>query len=199
MIDHLIQTIDCLTPTQVLRCLELLDQAPWEPTTVFGMSGTEVNTDIRKNERYCVPEETELANIMHCAMNDALVRYRAEISTNLHHEFGKFPVPGSYRTNSHRERIQVLSYTESEFYNWHYDQATNHKDNAHHRTVSIVLYLQNATKGGRTIFPHRAYKPEAGQALIFPSNWCFPHRGEEVHEGRKIAAVAWYHCFYNYD
>ena len=199
MIDHLVQAVDCLTPEQVSRCLELLETAPWEPTTVFGMSGTEVNTDIRKNERYCVPEETELAETMHSAMNAALLKYRHEVEYNLHTEFGKYPVPGSYRTNSHRESIQVLSYTEDEFYNWHYDQATNHKDNAYHRTISIVLYLQNAEEGGKTIFPHRAYKPKAGQALIFPSNWCFPHRGEEVLKGRKIAAVTWYHCFYNYD
>lgn len=199
MIDHLVQIVDCLTEEEVSRCLSILEDAPWEPTTVFGMSGVEVNTDIRKNERYCVPDNIELSNIMHEGMNAALLKYRAEIEGNLHSEFGKYPVPGSFRCNSFRESIQVLSYTENEYYNWHYDQAADHKDNAFNRTISVVLYLQNAEEGGRTIFPHRAYRPKAGQALIFPSNWCFPHRGESVQKGRKIAAVTWYHAFYNYD
>lgn len=199
MIDHLVQVIDCLTESEVNHCLRLLDDVDWQPTTVFGMSGTEVNTDIRKNERYCVADNSLLANVMHEGMNRALLTYKKEISENIHSEFGKYPVPGAYRCNSYRETIQVLSYTEDEFYNWHYDQAADHKDNAFNRTISIVLYLQNAEEGGRTIFPHKAYRPKAGQALIFPSNWCFPHRGESVIKGRKIAAVTWYHSYYNYD
>ena len=199
MIDYLVQAVDCLTEDQVARCLELLDNVPWEPTTVFGMSGTEVNNSVRNNERFCVPDESEIADIMHQGMNAALLTYRDEISKNVHPEYGKYPVPGSFRTNCHRETIQVLSYTENEQYNWHHDQACNRKDNAYYRSISVVLYLQNAEEGGRTIFPHKAYKPKPGQALIFPSNWCFPHRGEEVLKGRKIAAVTWYHSIYNYD
>jgi len=199
MIDHLVQVVDCLSEDQVKFCLGRLENVDWEPTTVFGMSGTEVNSDIRKNERFCLSDDDDVAKVMHEGMNSALLKYKAEIELNLHSEFGKYPVPGAYRCNSFRESIQVLSYTENEYYNWHYDQAANHKDNAFNRTISVVLYLQNAEEGGRTIFPHRAYRPKAGQALIFPSNWCFPHRGESVYKGRKIAAVTWYHSFYNYD
>lgn len=199
MIDHLVQVVDCLSESEVKQCIGLLDDVTWEPTTVFGMTGTEVNNDIRRNERYCVSDSSPIANIMHGGMNAALLEYKRVISEDIHSEFGRYPVPGAYRCNSYRESIQVLSYTEDEFYNWHFDQAANHKDNAFNRTISIVLYLQNAESGGRTIFPHRAYRPKAGQALIFPSNWCFPHRGEAVTKGRKIAAVTWYHSFYNYD
>ena len=103
------------------------------------------------------------------------------------------------RTNSFREQIQVLKYENEEYYKWHSDQAADRNDNAYYRTISVVLYLTDDFEGGRTEFPHTSYKPKAGQALIFPSNWCFPHQSTPVTKGTKIVAVTWYSCFYNYD
>ena len=142
-------------------------------------------------------DNSRAAQIMHEGMNKALLTYRDNMF-DITTEFQKYPVPGSYRTNSYREAIQVLRYREEEFYSWHHDQASADV-NEKNRTISVVLYLQNATEGGRTMFPHRAYRPKAGQALIFPSNWCFPHSAEPVKAGTKIAAVTWYHCHYNND
>ena len=198
MLTDLIQVVDCLTPEQTQRCLDILNTKHWEPTTVFGMSGCEVNTDIRKNDRVCLPDNDECAKIMHEGMNAALLRYR-EIVGGISEEFLKYPVPASWRTNCYREAIQVLRYNEGEYYKWHSDEATDRTLNEAHRTFSIVLYLTDDFEGGRTHFIHRHYKPKAGQALIFPSNWCFPHECEVVSKGTKIAAVTWYHSHYNFD
>ena len=198
MISNLIQTIDVLTPEQVKQVLAAIAPHEFEPTTVFGMSGCEVNTDIRSNTRVCLADVHPAAEIMHEGMNAALLKYRDEIGY-INHQFLSFPVPGSFRTNSYREQIQVLKYETSEYYKWHSDQAADRNDNAYHRTLSIVLYLTDDFEGGRTEFPHTSYKPKAGQALIFPSNWCFPHQSTPVTNGTKIVAVTWYSCFYNYD
>ncbi len=195
MTPDLIQIIDCLTPAQVEMVLANLNDDWWQPTTIFGDSGCEVNKEIRNNHRICLDDNSRAAQIMHDGMNEALLTYRNNMF-DITTEFQKFPVPGSYRTNSYREAIQVLRYREEEFYSWHHDQASADV-NEKNRTISVVLYLQNATDGGRTMFPHRAYRPKAGQALIFPSNWCFPHSAEPVKAGTKIAAVTWYHCHYN--
>ena len=198
MFTDLIQTVDCLTKEEVKIVLEQLDPDWYQPTTVFGMSGCEVNKDIRTNTRITLSDDAIAAQIMHNGMNEALLKYREEIGT-ISDQYLTFPVPGSYRTNSFRELIQVLRYQPGEFYTWHSDQATNHEISEFHRTISIVLYLTDDFEGGRTEFPHKSYKPKAGQALIFPSNWCFPHQAQTVISGEKIAAVTWYHCFYNYD
>ena len=197
MTPDLIQIIDCLTPAQVEMVLANLSDDWWQPTTIFGNSGCEVNKEIRNNHRICLDDNSRAAQIMHEGMNKALLTYRDNMF-DITTEFQKYPVPGSYRTNSYREAIQVLRYREEEFYSWHHDQASADV-NEKNRTISVVLYLQNATEGGRTMFPHRAYRPKAGQALIFPSNWCFPHSAEPVKAGTKIAAVTWYHCHYNND
>jgi len=47
-----------------------------------------------------------------------------------------------------------------------------------------------------TCFPIGCVKPEPGQAVMFPSNWGFPHRAEEVISGTKHACVSWYMCEY---
>ena len=197
MLTDLIQVIDVLTPDEVQRVLSNLDPKWYEPTTVFGMSGCEVNRDIRTNSRICLADENVAAHIMHEGMNKALLEYRNTIA-GISDQFLTFPVPGSYRTNSYRENIQVLRYQAGEFYNWHSDAASDHNAKEYHRTISIVLYLTDDFQGGCTEFPHRSYKPKAGQALIFPSNWCFPHRAQPVTSGEKISAVTWYSCYYDF-
>jgi len=196
--NELIQTIDCLTESEVAKVISLMDDSRYEPTTVFGDSGCEVRTDVRSNYRICLSDQEEASVIMHDAMNRALNEYRTQLG-HVHHEFINYPTPGGFRTKCYREGIQVLRYQQTQFYNWHYDCAVDRAVNEYHRTISIVLYLQNAEEGGRTIFPHRAFKPKAGQALIFPSNWCFPHTAEPVILGEKIVAVTWYHSQYDFD
>lgn len=198
MISDLIQVIDTLDESQVSSVLSLLESKPYEPTTIFGMSGCEVNTEVRSNERICLDDSDQAALIMHEAMNKALLVYREQLG-HIHGEFNRYPVPGSYNTNCYREGIQVLRYQAGQHYNWHYDEATDKNVSEYHRTISVVLYLTDNFEGGRTCFPHRCFKPKAGQALVFPSNWCFPHTAEHLISGEKIVAVSWYHSHYNYD
>lgn len=195
MTGDLIQIVDCLTADEVSRVLTGLNNFEWSPTTIF-TQGAEcaVNEDIRNNTRVCLLDSDPLAELMHIAMNAALIKYRNAMYDISPH-FQRYPVPGSPDTSCYREQIQVLKYEPGQHYTWHHDQASEPSVNEHNRTISVVLYLQNAEEGGRTVFPHRAYTPKAGQALIFPSNWCFPHRGEEVIKGTKIAAVTWYHSY----
>ena len=198
MSNDLVQVVDCLKESEVARVLTILNDAPWEPTTIFGLGeDCVVDKSIRSNTRWCLPDDIEIATIIHEGMNEALLRYR-DILYDISPQFMDYPVPGTVNTNCWRETIQVLKYESSEYYTWHTDQATNPKVSEFGRSISIVLYLQNATMGGRTQFTHRSYRPKAGQALIFPSNWCYPHQGERIIEGTKIAAVTWYHSRYNF-
>ena len=196
MIPNLIQVVDVLTPEQVEFVLNILDPDWYEPTTVFGKSGCEVNNEIRTNSRICLDDSNPAAQIMHEATNRALLKYREEIG-HISEQFWTFPVPGSWATNSYRETFQVLRYQPGEFYKWHSDAASSHECKEYHRTISVVLYLTEDFEGGRTEFPHTSYKPKAGQALMFPSNWCFPHQAQPIISGEKIAAVTWYSCYYD--
>ena len=57
----------------------------------------------------------------------------------------------------------------------------------------LFVYLNDDFKGGETEMFGRKYKPKKGKALIFPSNWNYPHRACPVEDGTKYALVTWYH------
>ncbi|MDQ5846223.1 MAG: 2OG-Fe(II) oxygenase [Acidobacteriota bacterium] len=59
------------------------------------------------------------------------------------------------------------------------------------RYFSVVCYLNDDFIGGRTLFPtlNYAVTPEAGQAILFPSNYL--HGSEAVISGKKFAFVSW--------
>lgn len=59
------------------------------------------------------------------------------------------------------------------------------------RYFSVVCYLNDDFTGGRTVFPtlNHAVTPEAGQAIIFPSDYL--HGSEPVVSGQKFVIVSW--------
>jgi hypothetical protein len=59
------------------------------------------------------------------------------------------------------------------------------------RYFSVVCYLNDDFIGGRTLFPtlNYAVTPEAGQAILFPSNYL--HGSEAVISGKKFVFVSW--------
>tara|TARA_B100001115_G_scaffold50733_1_gene37511 strand:+ start:555 stop:908 length:354 start_codon:yes stop_codon:yes gene_type:complete len=115
----------------------------------------------------------------------------------IHNNFSYYPVPGGHQTRSWREGIQILQYEKTQEYKFHHDAAFNREQEEYHRQISVITYLSEGFKGGGTAFPHTTYKPKPGYALIFPSNWCYPHAGEPVEEGRKRVAVTWYYVVQN--
>ena len=111
----------------------------------------------------------------------------------IHTTFDGYPVPGGFKTTSFRELIQVLEYEKNQKYSWHIDASSQPSAKEYHRNISIILYLSDNFKGGWTKFTHKKFKPPVGHALIFPSNWCFPHTGTMVTSGIKRVAVTWYY------
>ena len=102
-------------------------------------------------------------------------------------------MPGGINTKSWREGIQILQYEKTQEYKFHHDAAQRREQEEYHRKISVIIYLTEDFEGGGTAFPHVTHKPKSGYALIFPSNWCYPHAGEPVEDGVKRVAVTWYY------
>ena len=124
MLSDLIQVVDVLNEHELAYMRVYLNSVEWEPTTIFGMSGCEVNSEVRSNTRHVLNDSSVPAKMLHDKMNKALIEYREQLS-NIHWTFSKYPVPGSWRTNSYREGIQVLRYEPGQHYSYHYDEATD--------------------------------------------------------------------------
>lgn len=81
----------------------------------------------------------------------------------------------------------LLKYEAADHYRPHQDTGLGF-DN---RYFSVVCYLNDDFTGGRTLFPtlNYAVRPEAGQAIVFPSNYL--HGSEPVINGQKFVIVSW--------
>ena len=194
--NHLIQVVDALPDYKVQRALEMIQQRHdwWLDSTVYNKNEEFiVDKEVRSNSSIALNDEDKLAKLIHHGFNKALTEYRIRLSL-LNGCYDAWPMLGVEDVDVTREEIQLLRYEVGQQYLWHTDQFPNRDHKLHNRCISGVLYLNNDFEGGRTCFPHQCYKPKPGQALIFPSNWCFPHCAQEVKEGVKIAAVAWFHA-----
>ena len=192
--NDLIQAIKILNVNDIKKINKYIDTLDFQDNTVFGKPGekSQTNISIRSSTGTSLKEDDEITELIHNAMNKGLDEYKRRIQ-KVHSNFSYYPMPGAVGTDSWREGLQVLDYKKGQQYKFHHDAATDPRLSEYHRKISIILYLQEATKGGGTSFAHLGIKPKPGYALIFPSNWCYPHAGEPVYAGKKRVAVTWYY------
>jgi len=81
----------------------------------------------------------------------------------------------------------LLRYGPADHYVPHLDIGPGFED----RYFSVVCYLNDDFKGGRTSFPGLdfAAAPRAGKTIVFPSNYF--HGSDPVISGEKFAIVTW--------
>lgn len=201
--NQLIRTIKVLSKQELKRVNQLLDQGlesgglGYQDSTVFGVDHgpktARIDQNIRSSSSFTIPPESEAHSIIHWGCNRALGEYRKQVKP-FNPMFQYFPIPGSVETFFGSENYQVLRYGPGQKYDFHHDQADYQDSPYYFRTLSTVLYLNDDFEGGGTEFSHKTYKPKPGYALFFPSNWCYPHSGQEVLSGEKRVAVTWWYA-----
>ncbi len=192
--NDLIQVIKVLSEQDLKIINAHIDTLTFKPNTVFGAGGKlRVDSNWRTSTGTFLNEGDNATCLFHRKINDALVKYKKRI-TQISDTFNCYPVPGGIDTDSYREKIQILEYAPNQEYKFHYDEAANPNLEEYYRKISIITYLNDGFDGGHTAFPHCKYRPEPGHGLIFPANWCYPHAGKPVLEGKKRIAVTWYYA-----
>ena len=207
--NDLIQTIKILDSNELKIINDYIDTLKFEDCKVFGANGENyVNPNMRSSSGLTMPEyetifigghpivgdkSNTVTSLLHKCINRGLEIYYAKVK-RIHPNFGYYPVPCGIATKCWREGIQVLEYQPGQKYNFHHDAATDKKLKEYERKLSIILYLNDGFEGGGTEFiKNQVLKPEPGHAIMFPSNWCYPHSGQEVISGKKRIAVTWYY------
>ena len=74
-----------------------------------------------------------------------------------------------------------------------------HIDNIHHShgqqygypSASCLFFLNDDYEGGEIVIADIMYKPEKGSAIIFPSNFMFPHFVDRVTKGERYSIITW--------
>jgi len=76
---------------------------------------------------------------------------------------------------------------------------SNHVDLIHHShgqkygypQVTVLLFLNDDYEGGEIKIADNLYKPPAGSAIIFPSNFMYPHEVLHVKRGTRYSVTCW--------
>ena len=191
--NDLIQLVKILEPNELKYINDYIDTLEFHDCKVFGKKGKNyVNNDIRSSSGLTLDNSTKGTIMLHQRINVGLEDYYKKVKS-IHQNFSYYPVPCGIGTKCWREGIQVLEYQPGQKYRFHHDAATDKKLTEYERKVSVILYLNEGFEGGGTEFIHTALKPKPGYAIIFPSNWCYPHSGQKVISGKKRIAVTWYY------
>ncbi len=190
--NDLIQIIKILDQDEVRDLNQYADDLQFTNSSVISYENElKIDKSLRTSMGVSLNENDEIVKRTHKKLNFALDEYKKRL-LDINYVYGYNPVPGGKNVRCWREGIQILEYSSGQEYKMHQDASCYKNNAAYGRVISIILYLTNDFEGGRTIFTHKAYKPPVGSAIIFPSNWCYPHRGEPVSEGIKRVAVTWY-------
>lgn len=84
------------------------------------------------------------------------------------------------------ESFNFIRYDEGQHFQYHHDHGFSYNC-----TVSLVAYLNDDYEGGGLHFSQQdiMYIPKAGDLVIFPSTYMYPHRAMPVISGRKYSLV----------
>jgi predicted 2-oxoglutarate/Fe(II)-dependent dioxygenase YbiX len=186
MIKDYIKVFENIVPPDLCDALhnEFADSDEWEDTvitsggvyesvdksirsaTTIGLSRQHV---IDKNKKVRAQLDAELFN----AVGNAIQQY-----ANI------YPHTGISKDSGY----DMLRYQTGQFYIQHVDSTTDYN-----RSVSCSLILNDGYEGGEFAFFDRKIiiNPPKGSALLFPSNFMFPHEVLPVLSGTRYAVVTW--------
>ena len=76
---------------------------------------------------------------------------------------------------------------------------SEHADSIHHShgqkygfpQASVLFFLNDGYEGGEFIVADTMYKPKRNSAIIFPSNFMFPHSVNKIEKGTRYSIITW--------
>jgi len=103
-------------------------------------------------------------------------------------------IPSLQSINLVGEVWRIAKYNRREgFFNWHVDNTPSNKG----RLLSAIFYLNDVEEGGQTLFELdqkiKDVKPVKGRLLIFPSLFCYKHKGSIPLSNDKYILITFLH------
>jgi hypothetical protein len=101
-------------------------------------------------------------------------------------------IPRNIWRNNYRNVMdtgyEINKYEKDQYYDTHIDVLPTRQVD---RILSLVVYLNDDYEGGAIEFPFFRYQPKKGEAIVFPSNWLYPHKSTSIIKGTKYSLVTW--------
>lgn len=89
--------------------------------------------------------------------------------------------------------FQIQKYEKNKGIYIYHDDFFPEYDKKRYRVITFLWYLNTIEDGGETEFwGNVKVKPEEGKLILFPSFWCFPHRGNVPISDDKYVIAGWF-------
>lgn len=181
-LNEFIVVLENVVPNDLIAAIrrEYIDSDNWISATIgSGLNqnvrncstiGMSFNSIIQKNPVL----RTHIDNELHIATQKIIRKYK-----------GKFPK----LIVSSDTGYDLLRYETGQFYTEHTDSFTNIP-----RALSCSIALNDDYEGGEFAFFGRelTYKIPKGSAILFPSNFMYPHEIMPVTSGTRYSIVTWF-------
>lgn len=153
----------------------------WAPSRVGASNGGVVDQTIRNVDSIGMshnnitenPNRKFLDDEIFKSVNNAMIKY-----------IEKFPEARITKDSGY----DLLRYKKGSFYTQHTDSFTETM-----RTLSCSIALNNNFEGGEFAFFDRKIikQPPVGSAIVFPSNFLYPHEIMPVTKGTRYSIITW--------
>jgi Rps23 Pro-64 3,4-dihydroxylase Tpa1-like proline 4-hydroxylase len=165
-------------------CNEVLDEynndKNWVNTTVSGGTRRDIRRcdAINMSDSFIIQQNQEKRK----SIDDKLFVCAGEAIKKYNEKFTHAKIQGD-------SGYTLLRYQEGEFYSEHTDHFLQEP-----RIVSCSFTLNDDFEGGEFAFFNREliYKPPKGSALMFPSNFLYPHEVMPVTKGARYSIITWF-------
>ena len=152
-----------------------------------GIDAQVLDTSIRKVSEFNLNLNSESQTKIHWfnyltrKLSDLIINYERDVLKGVSLNISKF------------NEINILRYENQGHYKPHVDDCINH-----HRTLSIILLLNDDYEGGELIFKSVDLQKDLhiidvkkNRAVLFPSNFMYPHTVKPVTKGTRYSIVSW--------
>jgi predicted 2-oxoglutarate/Fe(II)-dependent dioxygenase YbiX len=143
-----------------------------------------INKDVRNCELINISVEASIIKnqISRKKIDDDIYSVVSKILSDLNQEYNNVSV-------SKDSGYGLLKYEQGGFYTQHTDNYTENP-----RTISCSLCLNDNYDGGEFAFFDRKlkYKLKKGSAIVFPSNFMYPHEIMPVTKGKRYSVITWF-------
>jgi len=145
-------------------------------------TGGGLQTNIRNVDQIPISDDVTIGDsALRRELDDRLFESVASVGKKYHQEFEHFEIDVD-------TGYQLLRYKEGQFYRQHTDSFISQQ-----RSLSCSLILNDDYEGGEFCFwdGTMMHRPPKGAALVFPSNFMYPHEIRTVTKGARYSIITW--------
>ena len=180
-----------------ILCNEIIKLFETQDNKNEGLTICGINKNIKDTTDYVIPKNDikwkKIENFLYKELLNKLNKY---IKTHSKNEYDTENV--KYKIFNQTIKLQnfmIQKYDKNKGKYIYHDDF--HSEDIGQRIITFIWYLNNVEEGGNTVFwENYKIKPEQGKLILFPSFWCYPHKGELPLSSDKFIITGWLYTKY---